>query len=291
MKRRARQSRERLPENRMPLSFLTPRSPVFARPNGDEDDLDNPLPGGLKKSMVDGATYKQQVGTAFSAESPAASGYCVDTIDRVRNHLAARPTHICQNSLDNCLPSKPSLTGDRMRRRRVSTVEAYLTCSMPIHDDGITGRSLDQLFLCPECNKEEVTLTAANSEALYKLVLEGFRTSSGHGFVDAFEVVLRNGPRESCLPCLYGGLVDFPYSDLGLCTCSLRPFYVAIYYSNVCMMSLLLCYGAHVMRTEHICPYEEPRAPHACRCRGKSRSHAASGFPRSPPGTDCTRRT
>ncbi|KAH9359537.1 hypothetical protein HPB48_007156 [Haemaphysalis longicornis] len=146
-----------------------------------------------------------------------------------------------------------------MRRRRVSTVEAYLTCSMPIHDDGITRRSLDQLFLCPACNKEEVPLTAANSEALYKLVLDGFRTPSArHGFVDAFEVVLRNGPRESCLPCLYGGLVDFPYGDLGLCTCSMRPLYVAIYYSNVHMMSLLLHSGAHVMRTEHICPYEEP---------------------------------
>ncbi|KAH9360396.1 hypothetical protein HPB48_008378 [Haemaphysalis longicornis] len=164
-----------------------------------------------------------------------------------------------------------------MRRRRLTAVEAYLTCSTPIHDDGITRRSLDQLFLCPACNKELVTLTAANSEAHYKLVLNGFRTpSSGHGFVDAFEVVLRNAPRWSCLPCLYGGPVDSPYGDLGICTCSICPLYIAIYLSNVRM--LLLRYGAHVVKTERTCRYDEPLRTHPQHmCRITARASLATG--------------
>ncbi|KAH9381808.1 hypothetical protein HPB48_010429 [Haemaphysalis longicornis] len=231
--------------------------------DSEDDDSDNLPPAGSKRARLDRPTYNGRMGTAFSVGSPVAE-WLLRRHQTACRHPAARlfTTHICQNSLDNYLSTKPSLTGHSMRRRRVTAVEACLTCTMHFHDEGIVKRSLDLLFLCPACVNELVTLTAANSEALYKLVLGGFRTpTAGHVFMDTFEFALRNAPREGCLPCSHGGLVDFPCVDLGLCRCIMRPLYVAIFYSNVRMVSVLLRYGADV-RAEDTCRCEEPHHVH-----------------------------
>ncbi|KAH7938560.1 hypothetical protein HPB49_025103 [Dermacentor silvarum] len=176
-------------------------------------------------------------------------------------------THTCHTSMDSFLAVKSDHTNNTLRRHRATAIETYLACTLASHDAAIMERSLDLLLTCPACMSELCTLTAAKSEALFRLVLFSFYTPPSAPlhvpYTITFEAVLKRATK-AYLPCFYGGtcgLVDFPCVSLGLCGCILRPLYTAIYYSNLELLKLLLRYGAEV----------QPRD--ACRCGDRYMMH------------------
>lgn len=176
-------------------------------------------------------------------------------------------THTCYSSLDCFLAVRSDSAGNTLRRHRATAVEAYLACSLSGRDAEIMERSLSLLLTCPACMSELCTLTAARSEALYRLVLFTFHMPPSAPirvpYTSTFEAVLSRATK-TCLPCYYGGmcsLVDFPCVILGLCGCILRPLYTAIYYGNLELLKLLLRYGAEVWPGD------------ACRCVDPFLSH------------------
>ncbi|KAK8758722.1 hypothetical protein V5799_003640 [Amblyomma americanum] len=171
-----------------------------------------------------------------------------------RKHPVARAfrTHTCYSSLDCLLAIGSDPAGNTLRRQRATAIEAYLAYSLSGRDAEIKERSLGLLLTCTACMSELCTLTAARSEALYRLVLFTFYMPPSAPirvpYTSTFEAVLSRATK-TYLPCYYGGmcsLVDFPCVILGLCECILRPLYTAIYYGNLEMLKLLLRYGAEV---------------------------------------------
>ncbi|KAH6927841.1 hypothetical protein HPB50_009156 [Hyalomma asiaticum] len=176
-------------------------------------------------------------------------------------------THTCHTSMDSFLAVKSDHTNNTLRKHRATAIETYLACTLASRDAVTTERSLDLLLTCPACMSELCTLTAAKSEALFRLVLFSFYTPPSAPlhvpYTITFEAVLKRAIK-TYLPCFYGGmcaLVDFPCVSLGLCGCILRPLYTAIYYSNLELLKLLLRYGAEV----------QPRD--VCRCGDRYMMH------------------
>lgn len=169
--------------------------------------------------------------------------------------------------MDSFLAVKSDDTNNTLRKHRATAIETYLACTLASRDVVTTERSLDLLLTCPACMSELCTLTAAKSEALFRLVLFSFYTPPSAPlhvpYTITFEAVLKRAIK-TYLPCFYGGmcaLVDFPCVSLGLCGCILRPLYTAIYYSNLELLKLLLRYGAEV----------QPRD--VCRCGDRYMMH------------------
>lgn len=169
--------------------------------------------------------------------------------------------------MDSFLAIKSDDTNNTLRKHRATAIETYLACTLASRDVVTTERSLDLLLTCPACMSELCTLTAAKSEALFRLVLFSFYTPPSAPlhvpYTITFEAVLKRAIK-TYLPCFYGGmcaLVDFPCVSLGLCGCILRPLYTAIYYSNLELLKLLLRYGAEV----------QPRD--VCRCGDRYMMH------------------
>lgn len=233
----------------------------------DDDGCFNLWPGRIPRARLYGPTARPAsfgyMGIAYSAVSAVTEWLLRHQRNRKYSASTLFTKHTCQNKLDHYLSARRSLSGDMMRRRNATALECYMICTgNPQYEDEIKTRSLDLLFLCSACINELVTLTAINSESLHKLVHGSFPVPwSSQTFMHMFEVIVQNAPKVGSLPCWYGGIVDFPVVDLGLCRCILRPLYVAIYYSNVHMMGILLRHGADV-RAEDTCRCQEPRRMH-----------------------------
>lgn len=135
-------------------------------------------------------------------------------------------------------------------------MESYLASSFTSRDMVILEYDLDILLSCAACLSELCTLTAAKSEPLFKRLLSRLYARSTAplptSYTTAFEVLLRRsvGMRFRCVSGEMSALVDLPCVSVGLCGCSLRPVYSAVFYGNLDLLKLLLRYGAEVMPSD-----------------------------------------